>query len=74
MSDVHSHAQIHLTAIDQLEKAIIHHRKAAKHKLKDPHHSAHHAQIALAYTLSALDSAHEAAKVEADEYEKSGEA
>ena len=74
MSDVNPHAQIHLTAINQLEKAIIHHRKAAKHKLKDPHHSAHHAQIALAYTLSALDSAHEAAKVEADEYEKSGEA
>ncbi|HYH21565.1 MAG TPA: hypothetical protein VD995_23395 [Azospirillum sp.] len=74
MTDAHPHVQIHVNAIDQLEKAIIHHRKAAKHKLKDAHHSAHHAQIALAYTLSALDCAHEAAKVEAHEYEKSDEA
>ena len=81
MTDIHPHQQIHLTAIEHLEKAIIHHRKAVKYKAwdkdhgkpRDNNHAAHHAEIALAHTLFALDKSHEAAKVEAHEYDKSSE-
>jgi|tagenome__1003787_1003787.scaffolds.fasta_scaffold11444515_1 hypothetical protein len=70
MTQIHPHVQHHLSAIEHLDKAALHHRKAAKHKLSNPHHSAHHAQIALAHTLFAVECANDAAKSEALEYEK----
>ncbi|WP_448190575.1 hypothetical protein [Azospirillum sp. sgz301742] len=82
MTDITSNQKIHLDAIEYLEKAIIHHRKAVKYKAwdeskgkpRDNNHAAHHAEIALANTLLALEKSHEAAKIEAHEYDKSNEA
>ena len=81
MTEVHPHQQIHLIAIEHLQKAIIHHQKAVKYKAwdaekgkaRDSNHAAHHAEIALAHTLLALDKSHEAAKVEAAEYDKNAD-
>ncbi|WP_431856308.1 hypothetical protein [Azospirillum sp.] len=81
MSDVTPKMQLHHDAIACLEKAIIHHRKAIKYKTPDPekgkerdnNHAAHHAGIALAHTLRALEKSHEAEKIEADEYDRSQE-
>lgn len=81
MDDVTLKQQLHLDAIECLEKAIIHHRKAIKYKAwdkeknkeRDNNHAAHHAGIALAHTLRALEKSHEAEKIEADEYDKSNE-
>lgn len=81
MSDITSKQQIHLDAIGLLEKAIIHHRKAIKYKAwdeekgkeRDANHAAHHAGIALAHTLRALEKSYEAEKIEADEYDTSNE-
>lgn len=82
MTEVTAKQQLHHDAIACLEKAIIHHRKAIKYKAFDPekgkerdnNHAAHHAGIALAHTLRALEKSHEAEKIEADEYDRSNEA